>query len=414
MLLFFLLFFTVNTIITNTEGYKLETPKMANAQFGWESKITKDFAFVGAPWYRSTVNDTLYSHGVVFVYKKRINGKYTFLQKILPPNPTISKSFGTDISVFENDLIIGADMEQFNPRGNLKREQPGAVYTYRYNSKKGKWELNNKIVSIKRYANERFGDCVAMGKNFGVISTNDNRSRNNLLNILKKDTLGNWIIINTLELGYNTIDELQIVGDQLAFIGNPKSDSIKSSEVFIANINKDGTLSKERIITHKHLKGHHFADSGFELNANFCIVQSLYSTVNDACPNKGMVYVYKKNEAGNWIETDRKYAPHKSKCNFYGRSIAMNNYTVVIGSMGSNINEEGKDSPYMGAVYVYKLDSETGKMRITKSISGPDKTTWNKFGFSVDVYGNDIIIGSRLESYELSKNAGRAYIYTSE
>ena len=411
-MLLFILFFTINTIITNTEGYKLETPKMTNAQFGFESKITKDFAFVAAPWFRSTVNDTLYSHGVIFVYKKSGNGKYTFLQKILPPNPTISKSFGSDISVFENDLIIGADMEQFNPRGNLNGEQPGAVYTYRYNAKKGKWELNNKIVSNKRYANERFGDGVAIGKNFGVISTSNNMSKNDLLNILKKDAQGHWKIINTLDLSYNAMDELQIVDDQLAFIGTPQNDSTKSSIVFIATINNDGTLSNKKVIARKYVIGHHFADHGFKLTSNFCIVQSLYSTVSDDCPNKGMVYVYKRNIDGDWVQTDRKYAPHKSKCNWYGTNISIHNSTVVIGAMGSNINKKGNDVPYMGAAYVYKLNTETGKMRLTNSIAGPDKPTWNKFGFSVDIYGNNVIVGSRLESYENTRSAGGAYIYT--
>ena len=399
-----ILLFILSSIFLGSGLYQLETEKVTKSQFGWKTKITKNYAFVSGPSYRSEYKGKTYACGAVIVYKKDNTGKFKFHQKIIPPNPSIAKSFGLDFAVENHDLIIGAPMERFNPLESKEKGTPGAVYLYYLNKKTNLWELSNKIVSTNRTNEERFGPSVALHNGQGLIGTKTTEN----ISFIKKANDDKWEIINQIKSGYSRVKGFTFNKNRLGFIGIPKSKT--KNVVVIASIDNMGNFKNEKIISRSVGTHFNFADNGLCLSENICIIQSVKNPTNSDCPTQGFVYVYEINSNSNWIEMEKLKAPNPSECDWFGRSISISGKHVVIGAMGSNLNKAGQLTPYMGAAYLFSLNFNSGKLTLIDSIDGPEKD-WNKFGFSVDIYNNNIIIGSRLESYGNIKSAGGAYIY---
>jgi hypothetical protein len=87
-----------------------------------------------------------------------------------------------------------------------------------------------------------------------------------------------------------------------------------------------------------------------------------------------------------------------------------------VGAFGDALDVENlRDNRYAGAVYVFK-QSKTGDWLETKKIVSPQRSIWDKFGFSVSVFDQTLIIGSRFEKENANEkfpleSAGAAYIY---
>jgi len=384
--------------------YQLQTEKVSNSQFGWKTKITDKYAFVSGPSYRTEHNGKIHACGAVFVYRKDNEGKFKFHQKIIPPDPSITRYFGSDIAVDNSDLIVGAPLKRYNTLDHAEKRNTGAVYAYYLNDNTNLWTLSNKIVSATITKEERFGSSVALKNGLGIIGTKSTEN----ISIIRKDHSGKWVIINQIKSGYLGITGFSFNNNRLAFIGVPKSKT--ENVVVIMSIDNMGRFKNEKIISRRMGDHFYFADKGLCLFENICIVQSVKNPTNSHCPTQGFVYVYRINSEGSWIETDKSKSPNPSECDWFGRSIAISGKHVVVGAMGSNFNKSGQLIPYMGSAYLFRLNFKTGKLAFISSIDGPEKD-WNKFGFSVDIYNGDIIIGSRLESYGNIKSAGGAYIY---
>jgi hypothetical protein len=84
---------------------------------------------------------------------------------------------------------------------------------------------------------------------------------------------------------------------------------------------------------------------------------------------------------------------------FFGRSVAIDGDTCVIGAAGTN--------SYTGSAYVYTLDA-SGTWNQVAELSG--EATHDSFGFSVAIDGDTCVIGAT----GTNSNRGSAYVYTSD
>jgi len=115
---------------------------------------------------------------------------------------------------------------------------------------------------------------------------------------------------------------------------------------------------------------------------------------------KGSVYVF-SNSSGLWTQRQKIVAPDAAAGDKFGCSVAIDNNTIVVGAYG--------DDSYKGSasVFVRAGSSWVFQQKLTAS----DADSFDIFGCSVAIDSNTIIIGAPNHDNSGNIDAGSAYIY---
>src|ERR1700722_10188048 len=117
----------------------------------------------------------------------------------------------------------------------------------------------------------------------------------------------------------------------------------------------------------------------------------------------GAAYVYVDSGPGWQTEPTATLAdPPAKDHDYFGKSVAVSNKTIVVGAPGTKTNA--------GAVYIYVNGTSGWPTTPTSVLTDPKATAGDDFGRSVAVSGKTIVVGG----VDPSGRIGTAYIYTKE
>lgn len=412
-----LIFLVLSIALTSnsSEKTKLNTPLDNGAQYGWAVDMSGDFIAVGGPGYYHKVDHIRYRCGTVLVFQKQPNGNFTFLQRLLPPDPSVRGFFGSSLALHKNDLIIGDVLDKMAPKSIGSSDSAGAVYTYRYDEKVGKWIYVNKIVKLDRKSSDRFGEEIALNDSIGLV-TGGGKGRGELF-VIKKDPKKEWEIVRSFRDRLTNIGEIDLNGSQLIFASDINLKSNEETEstmwkVVTTNVDDNGRFSDFKVVNPTMAPaGRSFGKAALQISDQYCFVNSYFQLDNgERLSNRGNVHLFKMDSvSGEWNQTQKIVSPDLNKVDFFGSSMDFEDGYLVVGALGDNFNAKNELTEYLGGAYVYRFESDS--LILKSKIAAPNKA-WNKFGFSVSIDGKTIVIGSRLESYVDSiQNAGGAYVF---
>lgn len=125
----------------------------------------------------------------------------------------------------------------------------------------------------------------------------------------------------------------------------------------------------------------------------------------------GAVYVYER-DANTWVYMQKLSIPdaYRATSDSFGFAVSVEGDTVVVGSPGSSTNE--------GSAFVYQYTTKGFVLTSTLIPSGTNAVgTADKFGSSVAINNNMIVVGAPNQSYDnsgtnLLANAGAAWVFT--
>ncbi len=152
--------------------------------------------------------------------------------------------------------------------------------------------------------------------------------------------------------------------------------------------------------------------SDIEPGANFGVSVSLsadtavigaYNDNGPAGTDAGAAYVFVRS-GGAWNEQAKLVAPDAATSDFFGNSVAVAGDTAVVGAYRANA--VGSDS---GAAYVFFRSGTSWTMQ--QKVVATDASFNDQFGISVAVSGNTVLVGSWLDTFGNSFNAGSAYAF---
>ena len=123
------------------------------------------------------------------------------------------------------------------------------------------------------------------------------------------------------------------------------------------------------------------------------------------------VYRYNVSESNGSITYNGLISPDSETngvANEFGYSLAADGNLLAVGAKDAYVS----GVPYVGAVYLFEVNSSnsTQLARITAS----DGTSYDQFGFDVEVSGNLIVVGARSDTPSGKSNAGSAYVFRRE
>jgi len=120
---------------------------------------------------------------------------------------------------------------------------------------------------------------------------------------------------------------------------------------------------------------------------------------DDNGPQSGSAYIYRFD--GNEWNLETKLLPSDgSSNNYFGGSVSIDGNTAIVGANGHN--------DYLGAAYIYEFDG--AEWNETKLV-GFDSSPGDRFGCSVAIEGDVLIVGAIQDTVENIHEAGSAYIY---
>ncbi len=113
----------------------------------------------------------------------------------------------------------------------------------------------------------------------------------------------------------------------------------------------------------------------------------------------GAVYIYEK-EGNNWAETQKITSPESVDFGNFGIGVSLFADYLVIGASGVN-NSAGK-------IYIYKKNN-SGEWIFHQSLTSSDNFENSYFGNSVSIFGNEMVVGAYTEVD--TGNPSMAYIF---
>ena len=125
------------------------------------------------------------------------------------------------------------------------------------------------------------------------------------------------------------------------------------------------------------------------------------STIHPLATREGAAYIFRRN-AGIWVEEAMLLAPDGMYQDSFGCAVAIDGDTAVVGAFLADT--EGDSS---GSAYVFSYDGAGWSLK--QQLSANEATV--KFGASVDIAGDTILVGSPRDNID-GTSAGGAYVFT--
>jgi hypothetical protein len=134
------------------------------------------------------------------------------------------------------------------------------------------------------------------------------------------------------------------------------------------------------------------------IDGNIAVVGAYLNDSNG--PNCGAAYVYELS-GSQWLQRQKLTPSDGSPGDNFGRSVAIEGNTIVVGSYIGDANELNT-----GSAYVFTRSGTVWSQQ--QKLAAPDANTGDKFGCSVSIDNNTIVIGA----YGDGSNTGSAYVFT--
>lgn len=291
--------------------------------------------------------------------------------KIVASDREDDEGFGHAVARTGDFAVVSAIWEDEDVLGQNPLGGAGAAYIFERNAN-GTWVEMQKIVASDRDNSDRFGQSVAI--------------------------LGTTIIIGAEEHEFDL---------------NGENEEAKAGAVYIFEKQSDGLWDEtQKIVAPDRFNQSYFGCS-VAAYGDYLVIGARGDRTDEngenIVSNCGSVYVYKKGSDNLW-SFNKKLTPITRR--FYeqfGCDVAIHKKRIVVGAYRDGVSSS---YPERGAAYVFELDVDDEWMPIQKLL--PLVRTKERFGWSVDLNDNQIIVGAYMNNATpsfLDEETGAAYAF---
>ena len=272
--------------------------------------------------------------------------------KLVPSDGGYADYFGRSVAVSGNRAVVGSYKD------DDKGYNAGAAYVFEFDVETGDWFRMAKLLADDGDVNDYFGSKVAMSGNIVVI-------------------------------GASYDDD----------------DGSLSGSAYIFELDTDACVWEQTAkLTADDAAGGDYFGVSVAIMGHFAIIGA-YGGDDDGI-NSGSAYVFELDvDTGDWIQRAKLTANDGAAYDYFGMSVAIDGTVAVIGA--DRDDDNGSDS---GSVYIFELDADTGDWTQTAKLVADDGAAGDRFGKSVAISENHVIVGAHL-SDDNGSNSGSAYIF---
>ena len=341
-----------------------------DAKSGWSVNSFGNQIIIGAPYYDS-------NSGAATIYNRNSDGTWEF-QVLLQQPGTLYRYFGTSVFIDEKYAIIGC-------LSNSHYDNIAAVFVYEKNSD---GTLNTTPIIIEpppTYITD-FNGMLVVDKS---VSFGCSVLVNNEIIVVGAKEVGAEIVV----YGYGNQDMIKYKGTAWYYTkdsnGNWKTSKNDAKELYRNNPLTNEYFGSSLAMTTKH------------------IAVGAPSSSSDNKP--GYVCFYSKNSEGTWDNNNPVRITAKDGTSNDEQTGSEFGFALAINYRNLVISAPYYGSSNTGAVYVYNIYDTGIQVSTAVKLEANDKSSNDKFGASVSIHSNYIMVGADHEN----SNVGSVYLYIS-
>ena len=278
---------------------------------------------------------------------------YPFLDSGSTYTSTISETNNEEGSILSKNL--GLLCENTIVSNTSYEEVLGCLDGYELNEFK-KYLESNKIAASDGASDDSFGRSVSIYENTLVVGAYGDDNRRGSAYIFEKDSNGDW--------------------SQIQKITNSRTSNNRVSDDYFG-----GSVSIYEDI----------------------IVVGAHGAPNYNYPFSGSAYIFEKNSNGVWSLIRTMTGNRKDSYSSFGRSVSIYKNTLVVGE----IKDDGRKTD-SGSAYIFEKNYKG--VWNQRRIAASDGESGDRFGSSVSIYENTLVVGAYLDD-DKGSNSGSAYIF---
>lgn len=437
--------FLVQTAISQNFVNKVSPPnadRNVNDQFGSRVAISGNYALIGTNQEDRDANnqDSLRSAGAAYIYKKDVNNKWGFKQKLVPSDRATDDFFGGSLCIQGDFAFVGASGQDEDSAGVKFEKDAGMVYVFKRNNN-DEWLEFARLTASDRKAEDDFGNSIAVSGDYlvvGALNEDEDANGNNPITnagsvyIFKYDKLTDkWkqaqkIVASDRGVEDNFGWSVAINGDYL-IVGAPlENDDVNGNNSLInagsAYVYKKDNTGKwtflRKILPDFRTIGSWFGASVAISSKQTIVIgaaQHKLDTSNTLSLNSaGSAYIFEP-QGSNWKQVKQLVADKRETGGVFGVSVAILNDLVLIGSRSSYDENGLKSISGAGALYSFEKN-KNGEWKKTKKTVASDRNGDDYFGLSIAIDKDNILVGSHFDDEDYANknsvhNAGAAYFF---
>ena len=367
----------------------------ADDRFGYAVAFDGDTVLVGA--HRGDVTAT--DQGAAYAFLLH-DSKHDEQQKLVAHDGDESDFLGDAVALSGDTLVVGAYGDNIGDNANQ-----GSVYVFTRNGTE--WTFQQKISAEDGAAGDNFGSAVAIdGDTLVVGARYDDVDGNSDLGSAYVFTRSGtvWTFqqklknIEAVNANDNFGFAVALSGETVLVGARGVSNSKGAAYVFIRN----GTVwtQQTKLNASDGAAGDDFGLS-VSLSGNTAVIGAPFDTV-DMKGSQGSAYVFTRTGTV-WTERKKLTANDGAADDRFGRAVAVSQDIVVVGAVHDTIGTNTSQ----GSAYVFGSNWE-----FMQKLTARDGAADDRFGNSVAISENNLVIGSSYESTLTELNQGSAYVFT--
>lgn len=362
-------------------------PGLYNTRLGSKTALNDHYA-ITVSTQNYTFNDTI---DIAHIFKKTANSNtWTLDSKLQPPFSLHNVQYTSAVSTTEDWLATG-----IAPQAQ-QENMPGFVLIYQHDKQTDNWQQVAELTAPDNVENvsDSFGFSVDITDDrmvIGALNGHGQQQRSGAVYVYElNNTTENWDFIDKL-VADNT-DHSNSFGYQLAQYGSTIAVSTLSDTFYIFD-KINGQWNGQAISTTDDI-------SSIAITENH-----LFAT------GYKKIHIYSKDSINQqWLPSQTLPAPNTSD-NDFGTSIKVTNDLLLVGSP-YDYGCSNDDQP-QSLVYLYRFNQNLQLWTLTQNIIKNEQTDCSRFGASIDINNQTIIIGAPGDD-QTGNNSGAAYIYQLE
>lgn len=316
----------------------------AGDTFGGNVAIWGDTAIAGAIGHDANGNNA----GAVYIFK-RSAGAWQQQAKLMASDGDAEDAFGQNIAIYGDTMVIGA------PHDDDRGDGSGSVYVFIRHGES--WEQQAKLTASDGSTGDLFGISVAVTRDTILIGADLNDER-------AIDAGAAYVFVR--------------IGEQ--WVQQAKLTAMDGAETDIFGVR-------------------------VALSGDTALISARRDDDIDMGVDAGSVYVFTRSGT-SWHQQAKLVAPDGSEDDRFGRDVALDGDTALIGAMHQD--ERGDNS---GAAYLFKRADTSWKLMA--KLTADDGAPGDLLGWSVATSRNNALIAATGNSVG-GKETGAAYIFDTQ
>jgi hypothetical protein len=323
------------------------------------------------------------------------------ITKLIANDGEPNDQFGISVSMADDTAVIGA----FFGDGNVP--DSGAAYVFVRDSS-GEWNQQAKLTASDGAQYDYFGYSVAISEDKIIVGAIQNDNEYGYVAgaayVFVKNAMGGWIEEAKLTAPTDYLGYSVSVSGNTALVGANLDDEKGSNAgaVFVfTRLDNGQWVQQQKILASDGSATDYFGVSVASLGDS-ALIGAQFGDGNSY--NTGAAYAFIRDSNGIWTEHQKIIAIDGNGTDWFGKSVALENDTAIIGAPFT-------DSLYSnsGSIYVFSKMSD-GLWAQQEKLQASDAGNFDRLGWSVALFEDTIIAGAFLGDGN-EPNSGAAYVF---